>query len=487
MLITQTVMAILAALAGGAHLARPDVGVADLRALGGELRGRRVRPAGPPGAGAEPRAARAPAERDQPQHDHVPDRRRSPARRSAASSSRQLGVGWVYAVNAISFLVVIVALLMMRDVRSGPRGRGRGERVHGQPDFTLHAALEGLRFVFRSPLIRSTMLLDFFATFFSSATALLPIFAQDILRVGARGYGWLYAAPAAGAIVASAVMVPRGRPDRASRTGPDRRGRSRYGLATVAFGVSRNFWLSFVCLALTGATDTVSMVFRNLIRQLETPDHLRGRMTGVNMVFFMGGPQLGELEAGLVANWFGAGRVGRERRHRLRRGDDVDRGVDARASRMYRATEQPEVLPERHRSRRARGPAGMSPVELSDVAPSARIYTAAIVRAHFGVDPVRSLLVLRRPLAWRGSVAGPDSPALVQLVGRHRFGRRQRRRSQRAPVPDLGRDDFTAHGRRRDPQNHVGAVHFGGSVPARDQLRRFRRPASARTPRPPAA
>jgi MFS family permease len=78
-----------------------------------------------------------------------------------------------------------------------------------------------------------------------------------------------------------------------------------YGAATVAFGVSTTFWLTFACLAVTGAADTVSMVFRNLIRQMETPDHLRGRMTGVNMVFFMGGPQLGELEAGLVANWLG--------------------------------------------------------------------------------------------------------------------------------------------------------------------------------------
>src|SRR4249920_2265138 len=74
-------------------------------------------------------------------------------------------------------------------------------------DFSLDAALEGLRFVFRSPLIRSTMLLDFFATFFSSATALLPIFAQDVLHVGARGYGWLYAAPAVGATLMSAAMV----------------------------------------------------------------------------------------------------------------------------------------------------------------------------------------------------------------------------------------------------------------------------------------
>jgi MFS family permease len=79
-----------------------------------------------------------------------------------------------------------------------------------------------------------------------------------------------------------------------------------YGLATVVFGLSRSFWLTFTCLALTGATDTVSMVIRNIIRQLETPDRLRGRMTGVNMVFFMGGPQLGELEAGVVANWVGA-------------------------------------------------------------------------------------------------------------------------------------------------------------------------------------
>ena len=78
-----------------------------------------------------------------------------------------------------------------------------------------------------------------------------------------------------------------------------------YGLATVVFGLSTSFWLTFTCLAVTGAADTVSMIFRNLIRQLETPDYMRGRMIGVNMVFFMGGPQLGELEAGLVANWLG--------------------------------------------------------------------------------------------------------------------------------------------------------------------------------------
>jgi len=215
----------------------------------------------------------------------------------------QLGVAWAYLLNAISFLVVIAALLMMKD--AGGRRAEDGVAEEKKAAFTLHAAMEGLRFVFRAPLIRSTMLLDFFATFFSSATALLPLYAQDILGVGAHGYGWLYAAPAVGAIVTSAIMVR-------AVDWIDRRGDwlivavFGYGLATVLFGMSRHFWLSFACLALTGATDTVSMVFRNLIRQLETPDHLRGRMVGVNMVFFMGGPQLGELEAGLVAQWLGA-------------------------------------------------------------------------------------------------------------------------------------------------------------------------------------
>jgi MFS family permease len=207
-----------------------------------------------------------------------------------------LGVGWVYAVNAITFVCVIVALLMMRGVRA------RGADDTG--DISVRAVREGLGFVFSSPMIRSTMLLDFFATFFSSATALLPIFAQDILHVGARGYGWLYAAPSVGAVLMSIIMVR-------SIERIERRGMvllwavCAYGVATIVFGLSHSFFLTFICLAVTGAADTVSMVLRNVIRQLGTPDHLRGRMTGINMVFFQGGPQLGELEAGLVAQWIG--------------------------------------------------------------------------------------------------------------------------------------------------------------------------------------
>ena len=211
------------------------------------------------------------------------------------------GVGMAYVLNGISFGFVIVALLMMRDVPETAPSTEQGS----SNEVSWKAALEGLRFVFRSPLMRSTMLLDFFATFFASATALLPIFAQDILHVGATGYGWLFAAPAVGSFITSLALVPLVDKIR-------RRGESiiwsvaGHGFATIVFGLSRSFWLTFFCLAVVGSTDTVSTVFRNVIRQLETPDRLRGRMTGINMVFFMGGPQLGEFEAGAVANWLGA-------------------------------------------------------------------------------------------------------------------------------------------------------------------------------------
>jgi MFS family permease len=193
--------------------------------------------------------------------------------------------------------MVIAALLVMR---ARPR-----QATAPATRITWTAAREGLRFVFAQPIVRSTMLLDFAATFFASATALLPIFAQDILHVGAHGYGWLYAAPSVGAALAGLVMAY-------AIERIERRGAvllwavAAYGAATVVFGISQSFWLTLVCLAAVGGADTVSTVIRNIIRQLETPDELRGRMTGVNMIFFMGGPQLGELEAGVVAQLFGA-------------------------------------------------------------------------------------------------------------------------------------------------------------------------------------
>ncbi len=210
------------------------------------------------------------------------------------------GVGAAYFFNALSFLFVIVAILLMRGVPGRPPAS-----ADSRDDVSFGAALEGLRFVMRSPLIRATMLLDFFATFFASATALLPIFAQDILHVGATGYGWLFAAPAVGSLITSAGLVPV--VEHIKRRGPSIVWAvAGHGIATIVFGFSHVFWLTFLCLALIGATDTVSTVLRNIIRQFETPDRLRGRMTGIGMVFFQGGPQLGELEAGTVAHWYGA-------------------------------------------------------------------------------------------------------------------------------------------------------------------------------------
>lgn len=204
----------------------------------------------------------------------------------------------VYAFNALSFLAVIIAILLMRASGRASRAGNEAARI------SVDAFLGGLRFVRRTPIIVQTMTLDFVATFFASATALLPIFAAEVLHVGARGLGVLAAAPAVGAVITGILMTRFGalRKQGAIVLGAV----AVYGAATIAFGVSRVFWLSLVALAVTGAADTVSTVLRQTIRQLVTPDDLRGRMTSINMIFFMGGPQLGELEAGTVAALIGA-------------------------------------------------------------------------------------------------------------------------------------------------------------------------------------
>lgn len=204
-------------------------------------------------------------------------------------------VGLVYALNAISFVAVIISLLLMeyRSQETAAETTGLG----------WNALVEGLRFTFGSHIIRSTMLLDFFATFFSSARTMLPLVAENVLGVGVQGYGLLSTAQPVGAVLAGMVM--------AWRKDVNRQGIVLlasvvvYGAATALFGVSTWFLLSYILFALTGAGDTVSTVIRGTLRQVLTPDRLRGRMVSVNMVFFMGGPQLGELEAGLVAAVWG--------------------------------------------------------------------------------------------------------------------------------------------------------------------------------------
>ncbi len=208
------------------------------------------------------------------------------------------GPALVYGINAASFLAVIVGLLLMHT--SGKQEKSETE----SNEISVQALKEGLRFVWRTPIIVQTMTLDFVATFFASANQLLPIYAKDILAVGARGYGFLAAAPAAGAIVAGLLMARIGILKKQGFTVIV--SVALYGAATIAFGVSRVFWFSLVMLAATGAADAVSTILRQTIRQLVTPNKLRGRMTSVNMIFFMGGPQLGEVEAGTVAALIGA-------------------------------------------------------------------------------------------------------------------------------------------------------------------------------------
>lgn len=202
------------------------------------------------------------------------------------------GPGVAYAANALSFLPIVFVIWTLRRFPIQVEAEKR--------EISVAALKEGLNFVRSTPLLWSTMLLDFFATFFASALALLPVYATDILNVGAEGYGVLAAAPAFGATLGAVIMAQLGSRVRAQ-------GKvmlwsvAAYGAATIAFGFSTSFLFSLLALAAIGLSDAISTVIRGALRQLITPDRLRGRMLSVNMIFFMGGPQLGEFEAGLVA------------------------------------------------------------------------------------------------------------------------------------------------------------------------------------------
>ena len=202
----------------------------------------------------------------------------------------------VYYINAVSFLAVILALVLIGDIPQRIEENTKG--------VSLSSIGDGIRFILSKPIIFSTMILDFIATFFASANTLMPFVARDVLHVGVVEYGWLSAAQSVGA-VSVAVTVSQVRELR--RQGPLFLGSVVvFGLATVAFGLSTHFVLAWIALAITGAADGLSTIIRNTIRQLQTPDHIRGRMTSVNQIFFQGGPQLGEIEAGVVAQLFGA-------------------------------------------------------------------------------------------------------------------------------------------------------------------------------------
>jgi hypothetical protein len=211
-------------------------------------------------------------------------------------------LGSIYFANSASFLAVMLALALLR-------ASGRPEPTAGaQREGWLASLKIGFRFMLSAKVILWTMVLDFFATLFSGAISLLPVVADQILHVGAQGYGWLRSATGAGALLASMVTAVYPLP---RRQGPVLLWAvAAYGAATVVYGISHDFYLTLFALAATGAADLFSTVIRSTARQILTPDELRGRITAFNMVFFIGGPQLGEMEAGFTASLFGSAALG---------------------------------------------------------------------------------------------------------------------------------------------------------------------------------
>jgi MFS family permease len=175
---------------------------------------------------------------------------------------------------------------------------------HRQDEPVMRAALKGLHFIFQKRLILGAISLDLFAVLFGGATALLPVFATNILHVGPQGFGILRAAPALGAAIVAGYVARRSLDRGAGRlllfcvAG--------FGLATIVFGISRSFMLSIAALAFTGAFDMVSVVIRNALVQLGTPDEMRGRVGAVENVFIGASNELGAFESGGVAALIGA-------------------------------------------------------------------------------------------------------------------------------------------------------------------------------------
>jgi MFS family permease len=218
-----------------------------------------------------------------------------------------LGLAGTYGVDVASFMAVIAALVAMRP---------RTSLKHERPPVSLGAWLEGFSYLRARPVLLSLMALDFCATFFGSPQALLPIYARDILHVGARGLGALISAGAVGAVLGALFS---GRLAAIRRKGVGvLLGVTAWGACIVLFGLVNGpllpyapwtsyawqgpFWLSLAALAGAGAGDLVSMVLRNTILQLSTPDELRGRVGATNSIFIIGGPTLGQFESGVVAS-----------------------------------------------------------------------------------------------------------------------------------------------------------------------------------------
>ncbi|MCY1495010.1 Enterobactin exporter EntS [compost metagenome] len=203
------------------------------------------------------------------------------------------GAFWVYAPTAVLYFIACT-LMQTLPRRQQPGNQGKA---------SLDSLLAGIRFIRSRPDIFGAISLDLFAVLLGGATALLPVFARDILLTGPWGLGLLRSAPAVGALLMSFWLARF----------PIERNVGRimftsvgvFGVATIAFGLSTSFWFSLAVLAVLGAADMISMVIRGAFVQLHTPDEMRGRVSAVNGLFIGASNQLGEFESGVTAHWLG--------------------------------------------------------------------------------------------------------------------------------------------------------------------------------------
>lgn len=212
--------------------------------------------------------------------------------------------GVIYAAGEGATLVYLVAMILyggaltcivLMHIRTG--------RMEKQAT-SLYTVLAGFRYVWQKKVVLGSISLDLFAVLLGGAVALLPIFANEVLHVGAWGLGVLRSAPAVGAALMGGVLAFR----------PLRRKSGRimfacvaiFGVATISFGLSHSFWISLVALFMVGASDMVSVIIRSTLVQIATPAEMRGRVSAVNLLFIGASNEFGEFESGVTAQWLGA-------------------------------------------------------------------------------------------------------------------------------------------------------------------------------------
>lgn len=201
-------------------------------------------------------------------------------------------VVYIFTLTMLVGFLVLVSMIRAPMERTTKKG------------FDMKTVLAGLEYVWRTKLLLGSISLDLFAVMLGGATALLPIFATDILHAGPRGLGLLRAMPSVGALAVSLTMLVYPIKRRAGATMLVCV--AIFGAATVVFGLSRNIWLSMAVLVIVGASDMVSVVIRSSILQLATPPEMRGRVSAVNWLFVGASNEFGEFESGVTASWWGA-------------------------------------------------------------------------------------------------------------------------------------------------------------------------------------